>query len=107
MWVESMPMDRGMIFVYEPEKVANFWMKNTLIPLDMIFVWADMEIKTIHTGAIPLDESFVSSQVPVKYVIETNSWYVDQYGITTGMSIEITSFPADIDANLSSGRQVK
>lgn len=103
MYVESMPMDQGMIFVYDAERVANFWMKNTIMPLDMIFVWSDMEIKTIHTWAVPMDESFKSSVVPIKYVIETNSWYVDQYGITTGMSIKIVSFPADIDVNLSSG----
>ncbi len=105
MFVKSMPEDRGMIFVYEPDRVANFWMKNTLIPLDMIFVWSDMEIKTIHTWAIPMDESLISSKVPVKYVIETNSWYVDRYGIMTGMKIDITSFPKDIDINLSSGWQ--
>lgn len=61
MWVESMPMDHGMIFVYDPDKITNFWMKNTIIPLDMIFIWSDMQIKTIHTWAIPMDESCIKS----------------------------------------------
>lgn len=104
MFIKNMPENQGMLFVYENDRILNFWMRNTFIPLDMIFVWADMEIKHIHTWAKPLDESLVSSQVPVRYVIETNSGFTTTHNIKTGSKVQFITYLADIDVNLWSWR---
>ena len=56
MFYRSLPADQGMIFPYEPPQDVSFWMKNTLIPLDMVFIRADCTIARIVT-AKPLDET--------------------------------------------------
>lgn len=69
---ESMPTFTGMLFVYPREMPVAFWMRNTLIPLDMLFIDADGVVKTIHENAIPLDETSIPSNADVKYVLEIN-----------------------------------
>ena len=70
--VESMPRFTGMLFVYPREMPVAFWMRNTLIPLDMIFIDEDGVVQTIHENAIPLDETSIPSNADVKYVLEIN-----------------------------------
>ena len=62
-----------MLFVFDSEQIRSFWMKNTYIPLDMIFVDASGTIISIHPGAKPMDETPISSIYPTKYVIEVSS----------------------------------
>ncbi|HEX6603711.1 MAG TPA: DUF192 domain-containing protein [Sphingomicrobium sp.] len=69
MFRRSLAPDRGMIFPYDPPVNAAFWMRNTLIPLDMIFVRADGTIARITT-AQPLDETPVPAGEPVAAVLE-------------------------------------
>lgn len=67
-----------MIFVFPDEQVRSFWMKNTYIPLDMIFVDAQGQIVSIANGAKPMDETPISSIYPAKYVIEVSSgWSIE------------------------------
>jgi uncharacterized membrane protein (UPF0127 family) len=69
MFRRSLAPDRGMIFPYAPPQDVAFWMRNTLIPLDMIFIRADGSIARIAT-AKPLDETPVPSGEPVAAVLE-------------------------------------
>jgi uncharacterized protein len=62
-----------MLFVFDDEQMRSFWMKNTYIPLDMVFLNASGTIVSIHVGAKPMDETPILSQYPAKYVIEANS----------------------------------
>jgi uncharacterized membrane protein (UPF0127 family) len=62
-----------MLFVFDDEQVRSFWMKNTYIPLDMIFLNTSGIIVSINVGAKPMDETPISSIDPAKYVIEVNS----------------------------------
>lgn len=78
----------GMIFVFPDEQVRNFWMKNTYIPLDMIFVDAQGRIVSIAPWAKPLDETPISSIYPAKYVIEVSSGWSAQAWLHTGVSID-------------------
>jgi hypothetical protein len=84
MFRQSLPENEGMLFVYrEPQELA-FWMRNTFIPLDIVFVGADGIILNIHQ-ARPLDESVLyRSAGSAKYVIETNQGWFSRHGIRPG-----------------------
>lgn len=83
--VEYLPPRHGMIFINKEPVVNLFWMKDTYIPLDMIFVDEDGMIANIHKNAKPLDEfNKISSLVPVKYVIEINAGESDEMSLEIG-----------------------
>jgi len=87
-----LPPDQGMLFIFQDEIVRDFWMWNTLIPLDMIFVSADKEIVYIRDGAQPcLTNScpHYSSMYPAKYVVEVNAGYCKQNQVYEGQYIEV------------------
>ena len=80
-----MPKDHGMFFQIGREpRAISFWMKNTLIPLDMLFVGAEGTIVNIHHNATPLSLASVPSQLPVTAVIELNGGRADATGIKIG-----------------------
>jgi len=90
---ESMDENSGMIFIFEEEKQQTFWMKNTLIPLDLIFVNSNLEIVDIKKDFKPCEEDpciVYTSQAPAFYVIEVNAGYSDKNNIQIGDSIELT-----------------
>lgn len=76
--------DRGMLFIFFDDRVRSFWMKNTLIPLDMIFMNARGEIVTIVTEAKPLDLTPRGGDVPVRYVLEVAGGVAEKVGIKLG-----------------------
>ncbi len=84
MFRKEMPARYGMIFILPVEREAEFWMKNTLIPLDMVFIGADGQIKHIHPMAKPLDTTLVPSLAPVKAVLELNGGETQELGIMPG-----------------------
>jgi uncharacterized membrane protein (UPF0127 family) len=73
MFVRDMPMTTGMLFVYEREQIVSMWMKNTYIPLDMVFARADGTVSSVAARTEPLSLRSVASVEPVKYVLELNS----------------------------------
>ena len=87
--MDRMHMDekQGMLFIFEGEDIRDFYMKNTLVPLDMVFVNAKNEIVTIKKNAKPLDETSISSDFPAKYVVEVNAGYTDRHNINVGDQI--------------------
>jgi uncharacterized membrane protein (UPF0127 family) len=85
MYREKLDANAGMLFDFKQEQMTAFWMQNTLIPLDMIFIAPDGEVKTVHVNARPLDRTSISSQVPVQFVLE----------IPGGRSLEIGLKPGD------------
>ncbi|SEM46286.1 hypothetical protein SAMN04488003_101201 [Loktanella fryxellensis] len=82
--VEDMPRMTGMLFVYEGPQIASFWMRNTLIPLDMIFADEDGVVQHIHAEAIPLDETPILGGDDIKYVLEVNGGMADRLGLSPG-----------------------
>ena len=88
MWRYSMPEDDGMLFIFEKQQVLTFWMKNTYIPLDMIFANKSMKIVSIYRNATPLDETTIPSDQEALYCIEVNGGFCDKYGIKVGDSVE-------------------
>ena len=87
MFVRQMPETTGMLFVYGRPGVQSIWMKNTYIPLDIIFVRADNRISSIDHNAAPLTLNSRSSTEAVKYVIELNGGVAKKYNIGTGSRI--------------------
>jgi uncharacterized protein len=76
--------DRGMIFPFDPPRDASFWMKNTLIPLDMVFVRADGSIANIAADTVPLSLEPMTSDGPVKAVLEIAGGRAAELGIKPG-----------------------
>jgi uncharacterized membrane protein (UPF0127 family) len=84
----SLAPDRGMIFPHEPPRMASFWMKNTLIPLDIIFVRTDGTIVNIAENTVPLSLDPVPSLEPVGAVLELAGGRTAELGIKAGDKVE-------------------
>jgi len=87
MYRSQLAKDAGMLFVFEESELRNFYMKNTLIPLDLIFIDPDFKIVHIHHNATPNNISSIVSQLPAQYVLEINGGLSNQLGIQKGMYI--------------------
>jgi len=80
----EMAKDAGMLFIFDDEDERTFWMKNTLIPLDMLFVAKDGEIHHIHHNARPQDLTHITSEREAMAVFEINGGMSDKLGISAG-----------------------
>jgi uncharacterized protein len=74
----------GMLFVFDRTQRLSFWMKNTLIPLDLLFIGPDGTIRHIHRNAVPLDESGIPSRHPARAVLELAGGQCARRGIKEG-----------------------
>lgn len=83
----SMEDNQGMLFLFPHESFQSFWMKNTVISLDLIFVDRNNEIVTIHKNAIPFDTSQYRSTKLASQVVEVNAGYTDLNNINVGDKI--------------------
>lgn len=90
MYRESMKLNQGMLFVFPDEQMHSFYMKNTEIPLDLIFIKADSTIASFQENAEAFNETGLSSQVPVKYVLEVNAGLAQKWLLEIGDKIEFT-----------------
>lgn len=84
----SLAPDRGMIFPFEQPRLASFWMKNTLIPLDIIFIRADGSIANIEANTVPLSLDPVLSAEPVGTVLEIAGGRSAELGIKPGDTVK-------------------
>lgn len=90
MYRKSMKKDRGMLFIQPEEAEQNFYMKNTEIPLDIIYINSGMKVVSFQKNARPLDESSLPSNAPAKYVLEINAGLSEQLGLQVGDSISFS-----------------
>ena len=84
MYRKEMPDGRGMLFDFQQDQDVSFWMKNTYIPLDMIFIRADGTVRRIAANAEPLSEQGVPSGGPVRFVLEVMGGTARKLGIEPG-----------------------
>jgi hypothetical protein len=84
---DSLAPDQGMLFVYESPRRARFWMKDTLIPLDMIFADARGVVTRVHASAQPLDLTPVDGGDGVQYVLEINGGLAERLGLAPGAEL--------------------
>lgn len=87
MYRNSMGNNQGMLFVFNDYKERHFYMKNTRIPLDLIFINDTYKIVSFQKNAKPFNESSLPSNAPAKYVLEVNANLVDKWGLAVGDSI--------------------
>ncbi len=92
MFRESLPPDAGMLFLLGTEEIASFWMHNTFLPLDMIFVARDGRITNIHANAAPGSTAIISSTERVTAVLELNAGVTKRHGIHAGDHVLHSAF---------------
>lgn len=95
MFVESMGMMEGMLFVYERPRQATFWMRNTLISLDMIFAGPDGTVLHVHENAQPMSEETIDGGGGVVYTLEINGGMAGRLGIGPGDVLQHPSIGPD------------
>jgi uncharacterized protein len=78
----------GMLFDFFREQQVSFWMKNTLIPLDMVFIAGDGTIKHVHANAVPMSTDTIPSKFPVRAVLEINGGSARLLGIKPGDKVK-------------------
>jgi len=92
MFRRSLPANAGMLFDYRIPTRISMWMKNTYIPLDMIFIGADGKIINIAQRAVPLSEATISSRGRARAVLEVNGGTAARLGIKPGDRVESPLF---------------
>ena len=95
MFRESLAPDRGMLFIFESPQTAAMWMKDTQIPLDMLFIDARGKIVYVATDTVPESENIITAGVPVKAVLELAAGTCEKRGIKTGDAIRHAAFAPD------------
>lgn len=86
----SLPADGGMLFAFDGDDNRYFWMDNTLIPLDILFISGDGVIVNIHENATPLSREIISSRKPCRYVLEVNGGTCRAHGIAIGDKVQLS-----------------
>jgi uncharacterized protein len=87
MYREHLPLDHGMLFIFPDEEIRTFWMKNTLIPLDMIFVSSDKHVAGIVERAEPRTTTPRRVETPSQYVVEVNGGWARAHGVEVGTPV--------------------
>jgi uncharacterized protein len=93
MFQKSLPANQGMLFVFAQEGIYNFWMKNTLIPLDMVWINENNEVVFIKNNAQPCSDNFCPQIAPgraAKYVLEINAGKAQEAKIFIGQKVSIS-----------------
>ena len=87
-----LPENSGMLFIFQDEEPRSFWMKNTYISLDIIYINSNKEIVSIQKYTQPQTTTSIPSERPAMYVLEVNAGLSDRLGINPGDKIEFTRF---------------
>ena len=88
MYRRELAADSGMLFVFTGEDIRRFWMRNTYVPLDMVFLDARRVVVGIEANAVPLDETSRGPDAPAQYVVEVRAGAAKQHGLDVGARAE-------------------
>ena len=91
MYRDSLEEDQGMLFIFDDAEPRYFYMKNTRIALDIIYLSEDQQIVSFHKKAQPFDENSLPSNKPAQYVLEIKGGLIDRLGIEIGDQMEFRS----------------
>ena len=89
MQVREMPADRGMLFLFQPPQFVAFWMKETYLSLDLVFIGADGVVVNVAESARPLSLSPIESAAPVRAVLEVNAGTARGIGLRPGDRVQL------------------
>ncbi|MEM7488147.1 MAG: DUF192 domain-containing protein [Pseudomonadota bacterium] len=95
MFREEMARLSSMLFVFPAARERGFWMRNTLLPLDIIFLDDAGTITRIHENAVPLDETVIRSEGPARAVLEINGGLAADLGLAVGDQLRSPVMPQD------------
>ena len=84
MYRKTMENKQGMLFIFDHENIKNFYMKNTEIPLDIIFINKDKRVVNVHQNTVPFSKTSLSSGVPTQYVLEVNAGLTKKWNLAPG-----------------------
>jgi len=90
MYRKKMGTNKGMLFVFDKSEIKSFYMKNTYIPLDIIYIDANNTIINIVKNTEPLNKTSLFSDAPAKYVLEINAGLSDKWGVEKGGKISFS-----------------
>jgi len=93
MFRQHVPPDQGMLFLMNQERPWSFWMRNTLIPLDMIFIAKNLTIAGIVENAEPRTETLREVKAPSLYVLEVNAGYCAAHKVSAGAPVRFEGVP--------------
>ena len=88
MFRTEMGADEGMLFPYDQPRILSFWMKNTVLSLDLVFIGEDHRIVNIAANATPYSEASIQSTAPATAVLELNGGRAKQLGIVPGSKVD-------------------
>lgn len=83
----SLPHNQGMLFIFDEMAPRSFWMRNTRVSLDIIYVSDKMKVVSIQKNATPMSDESLPSTGPAQYVVEVNAGFTDLYNINPGDSL--------------------
>ncbi|MCX5807769.1 MAG: DUF192 domain-containing protein [Proteobacteria bacterium] len=92
MFKKSLGQNTGMLFIFNNDEIRFFWMRNTFISLDMVFIDSRFMVADIYRFAKPHDETTIASKVPAKYVLEINGGTADRCNLKVGTKAGFTGF---------------
>ena len=90
MWRSKMDEDHGMLFIFDREEPQSFWMRNTILPLDILFIGADSSINTIYKFTVPYSDQTLPAKENSMFVVEMNAGYCDRHKVKEGDKIRFT-----------------
>jgi uncharacterized membrane protein (UPF0127 family) len=94
MFRRQMARDAGMLFDFHQQQLVTFWMKNTPLPLDMLFIRADGTVSSVEPNAVPFSTDSIASAEPVRAVLEINGGEAHALGIRPGDHVHAAIFAA-------------
>jgi len=86
----SLGYDRGMLFVFDEVSTNGMWMKNTPLPLDIVFIAPDSQVINIARRTTPFSEETIEPAAPKKFVVEVRAGFADRFGLTDSMKVHWT-----------------
>lgn len=89
----SLGYDRGMLFIFEEVDTGGMWMKNTPLPLDILFVAPDSQIINIARRTTPFSEETIEPDAPKKFVVEVRGGFADRFGLTDSARVHWSRTP--------------
>ena len=89
----SLPDSHGMLFIFDSPEVQRFWMHNTPLSLDMIFVDENRRVLNIAESTTPMSKQTYASRGPAQYVVEVRAGFSKRHGIAEGMAVQWTVRP--------------